>query len=380
MKRLGILSLLGLLSIQVPAFAGGEPSVWVPSLPLRQQGRTYLSLFPEGTGYVLGSQRPQSNDPLIERQWGLKVIQAPEAWGIADGEGAIIAVIDTGADLMHPDLRSQFLGLRRTDFVDATGGDGPVDENGHGTFVSGIAAAMTGNGVGVAGVAPRARIMPIRVCDATGTCEEGPAARGIRYAASHGADVINLSFGFGYVTSRADQGNGPLDRAVRDAWGRGAVIVAAAGNNSLPICAEPAATLGVPVLCIGATDQNDLPAAYSNFDATLTTNYLVAPGGSATNGLLPQADCEGGIWSTALRSAAPSPCSDQEGFDVSSGTSFAAPFVAGVAALLASQGLTNEEIVQTIISNTDDLGAPGRDPRFGFGRVNALQAVQAAPA
>lgn len=157
-----------------------------------------------------------------------------------------------------------------------------MDEYGHGSHLAGVAAAATHNGIGIAGVAPLAQIMPVRVCDDVGLCYTEYSVPGIRYAARHGADVINLSWG-GLPITRADGGEGRIDNAVRDAWEAGAVIVATAGNEGLPLCAEPAATPGVPVICIGATDRDDLPTWYSNSDATLTTIYMVAPGGRGTD-------------------------------------------------------------------------------------------------
>src|SRR6185436_12566786 len=129
--------------------------------------------------------------PLFSRQWALDQINAPEAWARgARGGGTTIAVVDTGVDLQHPDLSSKL--VSGTDII---GGKndcprGPQDENGHGTHVAGIAAAVTNNGIGVAGVAPDARIMPVRVLDADGNGFSEDIVKGIRYAADHGANVI----------------------------------------------------------------------------------------------------------------------------------------------------------------------------------------------
>ena len=319
------------------------------------------------------------NDPLRTKQWGLDKIQAEAAWPIANGTGALIAIVDTGVDLGHPDLASKLIVNSDADFVEpngtCTGGkgascvqDGPADQNGHGTHVAGIAGAITNNGVGVAGTAPGASILPVRVLDAEGSGTVDQIAAGIRYAADHGADVISLSLGelsgVGNALTLAGA-NDPVVQAVNYAWLKGAVIVVAAGNDSFPYCAEPAATQRV--LCVGATDRNDLRTFYSNSDATMTKAYLVAPGGQG--GVF----CDEDIYSTWLRTAT-AYCSEG-GYEAIAGTSMATPFVSGVAALLAGRGLTNEQIVARIVSSTDDLGAPGRDPVYGYGRLNARKAV-----
>ncbi|MGZ4140806.1 MAG: S8 family serine peptidase, partial [Actinomycetota bacterium] len=118
------------------------------------------------------------NDPYYALQWGLKRVGAPAAWGVGTGSGRIVAVIDTGVDPTHPDLRGQL--VPGHDFVD--GDAQPWDENGHGTLVAGIIAAITGNGVGVASVAPHAKIMPIRVLGADGTGSSSNVAAGIQWA------------------------------------------------------------------------------------------------------------------------------------------------------------------------------------------------------
>jgi subtilisin family serine protease len=193
-------------------------------------------------------------------------------------------------------------------------------------------------------------------------------AAGIRYAADNGADVINLSLGF---LSGVDKiilitgGLDPVYEAIDHAHSQGVVVVAAVGNDAFPLCAEPA---GHPdIVCVGSTDQRDVRSWFSNSDATMTSRYLVAPGGDGLT-------CSSDIWSTYLRSAE-SFCSDEAGYESLSGTSMATPFVAGVAALVDSKGLAREAIVSCLITHTDDLGTPGRDPIYGYGRVNAANAV-----
>jgi subtilisin family serine protease len=305
------------------------------------------------------------NDPLFSKQWGLTRIQAPEAWQVSTGAGALIAIVDTGVDLRHPDLAAKLVVHKDADFVEP--GKAPHDREGHGTHVAGIAGAITNNGIGVAGTAPDAKLLPVRVLDAAGEGTTDWLARGIRYAADKGAHVVNLSLTF---TEGLDQvtkitgGLQPVYQAIDYAYRRGAVVVASAGNSSFPLCAEPSAH--PRVLCVGATDRDDRRSFYSNLDATLTSNFLVAPGGDDLT-------CEGDIFSTYLR-AKESICAPR-GYEALAGTSMAAPFVSGTAALLAAKGLSNDRIVECITSNTDDLGLPGRDPVFGYGRLNALKAV-----
>jgi subtilisin family serine protease len=309
------------------------------------------------------------NDPYFNKQWGLVKIQAEQAWATTTGTGALVAVVDTGADLTHPDLDANLTTFSDADFVDPTGGDGAQDQNGHGTHVSGIIAAETGNGIGVAGVAPGAKVLPVRVLDADGSGTTDVIGNGIRYAADKGAKVINLSLG---LTSGVDQvakvlgALTPIYSAIDYAISKGAVVVVAAGNDSVPLCAEPS---GHPqVICVGATDSRDMRSFFSNSDLTMTKKYVVAPGGDALT-------CAGDIFSTYLRSVPPSVCSPEAGYEALAGTSMAAPHVAGVAALLVAKGLGATAIVNCITSTTDDLGTPGRDPIYGYGRVNAQRAV-----
>lgn len=314
-------------------------------------------------------EAPGSNDPYAAQQWGLTRIQADKAWAFGTGGGVTIAIVDTGVDLGHPDLAEKVVSHPDADFVDKADVDGAQDQDGHGTHVAGIAAAVTNNGVGVAGVAPGASILPVRVL--AGVEEGGSTSRiaaGIRYAADKGAQVINLSVSYnapGHVDSITGSMR-PVHDAVSYALSKGAVVVASAGNDTLPVCAEPAAVPGV--LCVGAVDRSDRPAYYTNFESRRSKSYLVAPGGDQA------ISCANDIFSTYLRGVERT-CSSFDGYDSLAGTSMAAPFVSGVAALLAGRGLKNTQIVECLLSKTDDLGPPGRDPVFGHGRVNALKAV-----
>lgn len=292
-------------------------------------------------------------DPYLGRQWGLESIQAPASWQFSRGEGAVIAIVDTGVDLDHPDLAANLVG-EGFDFTRSR--RGADDPDGHGTLVAGVAAAVGGNGIGISGVAPEAQILPVRVC--TGQCN-GTVAEGIRYAVRRGADVINLSLGVPISDPHIED----VIRAVSFATRRGSVVVGAAGNSSEPWCFEPASS----ALCVGAVDRDDLHTVYSNIDVLMSDSYLVAPGGGGDS-------CDDLILSTRIFGT-PTACGEGSGYGYQRGTSLAAPFVSGVAALLAAEGATGSEIRECLLGTADDLGPEGRDPIYGYGRVNALKAV-----
>lgn len=313
-----------------------------------------------------GAAREGSGDPYLPDQWGLEMIDAPRAWELATGKGVLIAIIDTGIDLDHPDLVGK-VSRKGRDFI---GAGPPDDEAGHGTHVAGIAAAVTGNGIGVAGVAPRARILPLRVC--AHNCDPDEVTEAIRYAADMGAEVINLSLGIHPILAPilAERFH---DDAIDYAWSKGSVVVAAAGNNTMPLCSHPA---NVPqVICVGGLSRDGLRSPTSDGDATGEVTFVVAPGGRPT-----PAVCSEMILSTVIDpdDDAVDPCKVEAGYEYASGTSMAAPFVSGVAALLSSQGLTNDEIVERITSTASDLGPVGRDALFGYGLVDAHAAVSAS--
>ena len=320
-------------------------------------------------GLLGGASAASTTDTFRAKQWGLDKISAEEAWATTRGIGVLVAVIDTGVDLTHPDLSANIVGPG-ADLVDPAGADGAQDQNGHGTHVAGIIAAVSGNGAGIAGVAPEARLLPVRVLDKEGNGTTAQIADGIRYAADQGAQVINLSLGFQSPLGEAVKvlgGVTPVYDAIDYAFDKGAVVVFAAGNDSVPVCAEPAAH--PRVLCVGATDRSDGRSYFSSGDATMTKRYLMAPGGDGLS-------CAGGIFSTYLASAPEAAgCSDDASYGSLAGTSMAAPHVSGVAALLASKGLGQQAIIECLISTADDLGLPGRDPVFGYGRVDAAAAV-----
>jgi subtilisin family serine protease len=324
----------------------------------------YDSGGPPGNGAV--------NDPLFAKQWALDQINAPEAWARgAKGAGATIAVVDTGVDLGHPDLSAKI--VPGTDIVAQSAGGqdcpaGPQDENGHGTHVAGIAAAITNNGIGVAGVAPDARIMPVRVLDSEGSGSSEDIVKGIRWAADHGANVINMSLGELPGVGQLQPLNQDIEDAVTYAWNKGSLVVAAAGNESFPLCSYP--SFADHAVCVGATDRRGVPSYYSNFPVNKTMLGFRAPGGVGSVFCEDDED----IWSTMWPGSSFECGGGTAGYETLAGTSMASPQVAGVAALLSGQGLTNQQIVNRLKQTSSNHGI--YDPVMGYGIVDADAATR----
>jgi len=280
------------------------------------------------------------DDPGYSGRWWWDKIQAPEAWDITTGSpDVIIAVIDTGVDLDHPDLAAKLVDGYDFANLDTT----PDDDHGHGTHVAGITAAVTDNSLGVAGLAWQASIMPVKVLDSSGSGWLSDVAGGIVYAADNGAQVINLSLG-------GPDSDSTLSEAIDHAHDQGVFIAAAAGNNGNNTLLYPAAE--EHVVGVAATDSGDARAYFSNYGAHVD---IAAPGVS--------------IYSTYPGSYA-----------TMSGTSMATPFVAGLAALLFAldADLTPDDIETILADSAHDLGPAGRDDYFGWGRIDAYAAVAAA--
>jgi len=325
----------------------------------KELGRNPAILYaePDYLVYVLA----QPNDPYYATdQWNMPHISLEGAWDTTTGSGDIvIAVIDSGVDLTHPDLAGKL--VAGYDYVNDD--SGPSDDNGHGTHVAGISAAATNNSIGVAGVSWGSKIMPVKVFPSDGPANVSDIAQGIHWAADHGADILNLSFGgSAYNTTEAN--------AVNYAYSQGCLVVAAAGNDF-----EHGNSTSYPaafdhVLAVGAVGNLNEHADYSN-----TGFYVdvVAPGGNATSNFDP--DPNHWIRSTYWQGSGHS-------YAGICGTSMACPHVAGLAALLWSvnSALTNDEASYVIMNTATDLGAPGRDDVHGWGVLDANAAVAAAAA
>lgn len=303
---------------------------------------------------LVGTAAASTSDPLRGDQWGLDVIGVDDAWQVSRGEGVTIAVVDTGVALDHPDLRDRL--ARRSDGsvlgLDLIDGGAPHDSHGHGTLVAGIAAATADNGEGIAGVAPRARIMPIRVLDGTGAGVGGDVDRAIRWAVDNGADVINLSLEAApRRDGRRDQPAAP-DAAVRYAAERDVVVIVAAGNTTGAADTYP---LDTPALLVGASDRGDRPSGRARVERP---DAVLAPGV--------------GIVSTWCRRSGDRCRTDGTPYGVAEGTSFAAPHVSGVAAMLVADGIRGAEAVERLRDSATPLPGSGT-----AGRLDAAAAIGA---
>ncbi|MDX6642820.1 MAG: hypothetical protein QOD76_782 [Solirubrobacteraceae bacterium] len=340
------LALACVLSLAAALAAGAEASATTP-----------------GADVYHGSKLP--NDPLIGRQWELASrasMRAPQAWDRVVGGPVTVAVIDSGIDLTHPDLAANLWTNQRevagngidddgngyVDDVhgyDFVAGDGdPTDELGHGTEVAGVIAARGGNGLGIAGVAWRARIMALRVLDSQDRASSAGMAAAIRYAVANGARIVNVSL-------NGDTRSAAVEEAIIAAQAAGILVVASAGNDARDLDTNPSypASYGEDnVIAVGSSGRKGAISRFSNRSARALD--LLAPGEN--------------ILST-----------DREGeYSVSSGTSMAAPHVTGALALLASArpGLSGARLRAALLA-----GAQPASIRAGGRRLDVAAALRA---
>jgi len=277
------------------------------------------------------------NDPYFGNQWNMAKVHAPEAWDVTKGSSDVrIAILDTGIDLDHPDLASKI--VSSINFTDSATTD---DIYGHGTHVAGIAAAVSNNALGVAGLGRDCSIMNVKVLGNSGFGYFSWVAQGVTWAADNGANVINLSLGSSTPSS-------VLESAIDYAWSKGVVVVAAAGNNSSSSPLYPAYYANC--IAVASTNSDDTLSSFSNYGNWVD---VAAPGAS--------------IYS----------CTFDGLYGYKSGTSMASPHVAGLSGLvftvttdLNGDGRTNDEVRGRIESNCDNIG-----DKVAYGRINALKAV-----
>jgi len=356
---------------------GGAPA-WVrlavpegQEEPVAQALRETYGVAAEPEYLVHATESP--NDPNFAAQWGMSKIRAPLAWDVATGDfGIAIAILDTGVDLNHPDLAAnlwQNFGEIAGNGVDDDGNgyvddrrgwdvihhDGyPMDDHGHGTHVAGIAGAVGNNGVGVAGVLWRCRIMPVKVLNSSGSGTYSGVAEGVYYAAENGARIINMSLaGSDYSQLLQDAINDVVMRY-------DVVFVAAAGNcgsggtgcGSVNPIMYPAAMDNV--ISVAATDSGDVRGAFSEYNAFVD---LAAPGVS--------------IYSTTRGNS----------YGYKSGTSMASPHVAGLAGLIRAlrPGWNREQVEAHLKATAAKVGnepyVNGRNDYYGYGRIDAAAAL-----
>jgi len=340
------------------------------------------------------------NDPYLTSQgtwgqayadlWGLYKIKAPDAWELSTGAGIVVAVVDSGCDVRHPDLSENIrinageipdngIDDDGSGFVDDVNGwDFAYDNNdvqdvsGHGTHVAGTIAAAANNGIGIAGVAPHARIMVVKGIRDEGVGESDVLARSIAYAVRNGARVINMSWG----------GSGE-SQTITDAFiladSLSVTLVAAAGNNGREASSYFPANSRY-VITAGASDHNDNRATFSNWNHSMD---VIAPGGDSPDSSATQVFCN----ILSLRSSTMATTAENAMFILGNdylrayGTSMSAPHVSGLAALLLEKfpAATPEEVRQLIRRSADDVPGsqafPGWDTMTGYGRINALNAV-----
>ncbi len=303
------------------------------------------------------------NDPYYKYQWNLDNpayggIQMQKAWDISSGAGVTVAVVDTGIR-KGTDLASTCF-VPGWDYVNND--SDPIDDNGHGTHVAGTVAQSTNNSLGVAGVAYKSCLMPVKVLNSVGSGTYTQVANGIYYAADNGAKVINLSLG-------GSSDSATLKDAVAYAYNKGVTVVAAAGNDSSNVLIYPAA-YDEYVIAVGATQYGETKAPYSNYGPSLD---LVAPGGNTSVDQNKDGYADGVLQQTFTKTGT----TITWGYYFFQGTSMAAPHVSGVAALLIAKGnaTTPDEIRAALQETAEDKGTTGRDDIYGYGLVDAFAAL-----
>lgn len=298
---------------------------------------------------------PIYNRPVPDNMWNLEKIKAAQAWDSTTGSSNItVAIIDSGIDAQHPDLQANVVSGRN--FVSP--GNLPDDTVGHGTHVAGTIGAVGNNSIGVVGLNWQVKLMSLKVCPST-FCNLDLAAQAVTYAADNGVKVVNMSLGGFFTTIPLT-----MQAAVRDAAQKGVMLVAAVGNDGVDMSNwYPAAF--PEVIAVSATDEADVPANFGTGQAgqPIATNFgakveLSAPGKN--------------IPSTYARTILE--------YARSSGTSMASPHVAGLAALVLAKNpsLSAAQVRAILTASAEDKGVAGRDPQYGFGRINAQQALALA--
>lgn len=320
----------------------GKSSIYVIDLP-PQASETAVRARLRGNPHIESVEFDEfvplnsSNDPYAGSQWHLPKMRAVDAWADSAGTGITVAIVDTGVQSDHPDLKDRM--VAGYNFYD--GNTNTADVHSHGTQVAGTAAATLNNGLGVASVSGQSKIMPIRVTDSSGYASFSNIAKAITFAADKGARVANVSIDA--------SGSSTVANAAQYMKDRNGLVFIGAGNSGK----DPGRTDYASFIVVSATNSSDVKTSWSNYGANVD---LAAPGA--------------GIYTTTWGS----------GYASVSGTSFSSPNAAAVAALVmaANSGLKAADVEKILYATAVDLGSAGKDTYYGHGRVDAYAAVQAA--
>ncbi|MFZ3058946.1 MAG: DUF2341 domain-containing protein [Candidatus Methanoperedens sp.] len=316
------------------------------------------SMLPVGMALILAASTASAytpNDPYWGSQWGPNKIYAPDAWNYQKGSTTItVAILDTGIDYNHEDLSGRV--IQGWNFYNNSNAVMDDNSDSHGTRIAGISGAVINNNKGIAGIA-QTNLLAVKVCNFMQNCTWPAITDGIYYAANNGSKIISMSLQKDEYSSNAETA---VDYAYNN---KGALLVGISGNGFYGTGENIIKYPGnfSNVIAVGATDSNDQRASFSNYGSKLE---LVAPGDN--------------IFSTTRNNGYAGDVGDRKN---GSGTSYAAPHVAGVAALVWSQypTLSNSEVRQILTSTAVDLGDAGRDIYYGYGKVNASRAVSYLP-
>jgi len=319
--------------VEVPGAEGSEVAAEDALEAAKEELEGQRAVAAVDYNYVRSYSGRASNDPLYERQYNLTQTRFNRAWRTERGDGTLLGIVDSGISQNHPDLEGKI--ARQYDFFER---DRIAEDNdGHGTAVSGVAAAETGNGTGIAGACPACKLLVAK--DGDEIAVDSATIMGIYWTVDNGADAVNISSG-------SPQPSDAYRQAVSYARNNGALVVAAAGNDSTDQRTYPAAYRAS--VAVSATNRKGTFASFSNSGSWVD---LAAPGV--------------GIYATV-----------PGGYRAVDGTSFSAPETTALAGLLSAQGLTDDGARRRMQNTATDLGANGDDPLYGHGRINAAAAVR----
>ena len=328
---------------------------------------SYMHVDPNEVAQIAESPATQPgfpNDPDYKYQWHLRQIGMPEAWKLSDGNGVVVAVLDTGVAYEDYQKFHQLPDLKGLTFIDPYDFVGNTthanDDHGHGSHVTGTIAQATNNGIGVAGVGLDLKIMPLKVLSGSGSGSVAGIADAIRYAADHKASVINMSLGGAFPSN-------VLKKAVAYAHKKGVTVVCAAGNESRGKVGYPAAYPGA--VAVSATQFDEGVTFYSNYGKDID---IAAPGGNT------RVDQNGdGMPDGVLQNTIVIGDPTKDGYFTFMGTSMASPHAAGVAALVVGEGVTNPDEVEAILKSS--ARKPEKQTyttdKYGAGIIDAPAAI-----